>query len=350
MARLAALVIALGLLGCTERAPSASGRLWPEADQLFHREPRWVGGDGAYSVPLGGDRVLWLFGDSFIAQGPVLDRSHSRMVRNSVALETGLDPANAFMEFHWPEVDGEPQSFVPEDGASWFWPMHGVVVGSRLLLFYERLGTPAGDPDGFQTDGWSALVVDHPEAPISAWTPRGALLPKSSHDVILGEAALLEEDFLYLYGTRGQRHSVYLARVGTGAAREGDLRSLEWWTLAGWSKTDAPESVVDFGAPELSVHYDHHVNRYLMVHTEGYGGTTLALRAADRPEGPWTPPRDILRPPESSEPDAFVYAGKAHPELFGADLVATYVPSSFADVPREDEDRLYFPHFVRVSF
>ena len=35
---------------------------------LFGRgRPRWLGGDGAYSIDLGGDRTLWLFGDSFIA-------------------------------------------------------------------------------------------------------------------------------------------------------------------------------------------------------------------------------------------------------------------------------------------
>ncbi|HZA02118.1 MAG TPA: hypothetical protein VE665_07540 [Hyphomicrobiaceae bacterium] len=33
---------------------------------LFYRDPRWRGGDDAYSIRLGGDSVLWLFGNSFI--------------------------------------------------------------------------------------------------------------------------------------------------------------------------------------------------------------------------------------------------------------------------------------------
>jgi hypothetical protein len=89
---------------------------------------------------------------------------------------------------------------------------------------------------------------------------------------------------------------------------------------------------------------------YLMVFTEGYGPTTLALRAARAPEGPWSAPRDILRPPESFDGGAFVYAGKAHPHLAGAELVATYVPSRFDDPPEELESLFYFPRFVRVSF
>jgi hypothetical protein len=39
--------------------------------------------------------------------------------------------------------------------------------------------------------------------------------------------------------------------------------------------------------------------------------------------GPWTPLRKIYRPPESDGTDPFVYAGKAHPELKGADLIMT---------------------------
>lgn len=39
--------------------PTASG--WPEADLLFHKDAHWVGADDAYSVDLGGGRVLWLF-------------------------------------------------------------------------------------------------------------------------------------------------------------------------------------------------------------------------------------------------------------------------------------------------
>jgi hypothetical protein len=55
--------------------------------------------------------------------------------------------------------------------------------------------------------------------------------------------------------------------------------------------------------------------------------------------------------PESFSPQAFVYAGKAHPELDGqGGLVVTYVPSLFVDLPSDEwvARRLYFPHFVRL--
>ena len=40
---------------------------WPEADALFRSDPRWLGADDAYSVDLGGRRVLWLFADTFVS-------------------------------------------------------------------------------------------------------------------------------------------------------------------------------------------------------------------------------------------------------------------------------------------
>jgi hypothetical protein len=124
---------------------------------------------------------------------------------------------------------------------------------------------------------------------------------------------------------------------------------MRFWDGSGWS--DETVAVIDYGAPELSVHFDQKLGQFVMVQTEGYGATTLAWRVADRPEGEWSDPGDLLRPPESFEPDAFVYAGKGHPELAGADLVATYVPSSFGERNSyEDEQRLYYPHFVRVTY
>ena len=37
---------------------------WPQADALFHRDPRWLGSDAAFSVPLRDGRILWLFNDT----------------------------------------------------------------------------------------------------------------------------------------------------------------------------------------------------------------------------------------------------------------------------------------------
>src|SRR5690606_24624691 len=87
-------------LGC---GPDVSARAWPEADVLFHRDARWLGGDAAYSVDLGDERTLWLFGGSFVATSERHVRGESTMVRNSVAVQTGAVPVTACMAFGWGE-------------------------------------------------------------------------------------------------------------------------------------------------------------------------------------------------------------------------------------------------------
>ena len=40
---------------------------WIQADKLFKRSVHWRGSDDAYSIKLGDNRVLWLFGDTLIS-------------------------------------------------------------------------------------------------------------------------------------------------------------------------------------------------------------------------------------------------------------------------------------------
>ena len=80
---LARLVLVACLLVCCRRAapPPAAG--WSQADALFHGNPKWLGSDAAYSVALGSNRTLWLFGDTFVATTASNVRAQSKMVRNT---------------------------------------------------------------------------------------------------------------------------------------------------------------------------------------------------------------------------------------------------------------------------
>src|SRR4051812_32924952 len=102
MVRLAVRLFICGvLLGACADAPGAltgHGQRLLAADVLFHQEPRWLGGDGAYTIDLGDDRTLWLFGDSFVATSAAHVRTESTIVRNSVAVMTGTDPSSASMQ------------------------------------------------------------------------------------------------------------------------------------------------------------------------------------------------------------------------------------------------------------
>jgi hypothetical protein len=348
-----ALIALLAALGGDALAQTAQP--WPEADRLFRSDPLWRGGDAAYSVDLGAARVLWLLGDSFVATAPGQTRRQSTFTRNTIAIETGYDPSRASLRFYWRKKRGKPASFFPEHGANWLWPMQGVRLGKTLLVFTSVIGadhTP--DSLGFRPVGWTAFSISNPDREPARWKVRELDSPQNSWNVMLGAAVLRESGFLYVYGIDEPRHDAYLLRLPEAAAARGRLSAAEWWCGPGrgWMLqkyiSGTPLPVFTKGSTEMSVQYDPRTRRYIDVESVGFGATDLAIRTAVRPEGPWTKPATVYRPPESDGPDPFVYGGKAHPELLGADIVATYTANGSEERLASDMS-VYYPRFVRIS-
>ena len=198
----------VGLAGCGDAALDATAveppsseliqaQPWPEADLLFRTDPKWLGSDDAYSIDLGHGRVLWLFGDSFIALSEKNTRRRSVMIRNSVGIQSGYDPSAASMQFHWRTQADEPRSFFPEDGEIWFWPGHGIAVEGKLFIFLMATRSTS-EGIGFEHVGWRAVAIDDPGQPPSEWhlqwleTPQNALgLIVSGSVIQMGDRQLL---------------------------------------------------------------------------------------------------------------------------------------------------------------
>jgi hypothetical protein len=95
-----------GILSCTfpDEVPFSDfiqAEPWPQADALFHSDPKWLGSDDAYSIDLGNGKVLWLFGDTFIATSDKNIRNESIMIRNSIGIQNGYDPSRSSIKFYW---------------------------------------------------------------------------------------------------------------------------------------------------------------------------------------------------------------------------------------------------------
>lgn len=166
--------------------------------------------------------------------------------------------------------------------------------------------------------------------------------------MMMASAALHEGGFVYLFGASEPEHDLYLARCGIGEIELGRLKGLEWWSGSGWRVSESErQPVMRAVGTEASVQRDPR-GGFLEVNSQGFGASDIVMRTAPRLEGPWGAPQTIYRPPESDAPGVFVYAGKSHPELQGANIVITYVANG-------DDERLatdmsiYFPRFVRVQ-
>jgi hypothetical protein len=338
---------------CALRSPDWSASPWPAADRLFHSDARWRGADAAFSIDLGGGRTLWLFGDSFVARPGAVGRRGCAMVRNSIAAQDGPDPSRARIEFHWRGGERDPASFFPEDGAVWHWPLHGIRLGHAVTVFCARV-TSSGEqgPFGFRAVGWTAFRIGDVDSPPARWSVERLPTPASAFPVVVGHGVVASPDWIHVFAQREPGdHALLLARWPRPGFARGDLDGMQWYDRGAWRPhaelTGSPAPVLAEGAPEFSVSADPD-GGWRMAQSLGFCATDLALRTAPVLTGPWSEPRVVFRPEESGRSGVFVYAGKAHPQLEGADLVLTYASNAFDFARLVDDASLYFPRFVRL--
>ena len=362
------LLVTLAVVACSVGCPRViypPGRAFPEAEALFHQDPRWLGADAALSVPLGAGRTLWLFGDTFIATSDAHVRTESVLVRNTVAVQTGADPRTAAMTFHWrQESDASPASFFPERGQHWYWPGHGIrLAEGPLVIFLYKMVATSEQMFGFETEGYTIAVIDNPDAAADLWNLRMVDGPPLPFDAVPATAVVQDGEYIVALAIRQEgTHAGALVRYPTHHLAQGDITHAEWWAGAGrrWVPASAlgaegPTFVLDDAGAEGSLHWDARSGSFLHIASYGFGASTIGLRTAPSLTGPWSAPVEIYRPPESDGPHPFVYAAKAHPELVGpatADLVVTYATNSFefGDLfTPEGQQSLYWPRFVLVS-
>lgn len=349
--RLVALLgfVAASIVRCSAPPPAferASGRPFTAAEDAFHADPRWLGADAALSIPLDGERTLWLFGDTFVATTDARVRTESTMVRNSVALQRGPELRRDAMEFAWREdAPVKPSSFFAEPGdGRWFWPGHGLrPLGAGkgpLVVFLFALRRDEGPELGFASAGFALAVVDDPDAPLHAWRPRIVEAAAPPFDALPATAVVADGDHVVALAIRQRgAHAGTLVRYAASALARGELEDARWWCGPdrGWvapSNVGAggPCFVIDDAGAECSLHFDERTRSFVHVASYGFGASTIGVRTAAALTGPWSEPVEVYRPPESDALRPFVYAAKAHPELRGParnDLVVTYATNSF---------------------
>ncbi len=356
MRRLVCAVCAcLSTLPGSTQAQRFAGDAWPAADLLFRRDPQWLGSDAAYSVSLGSDRILWLFGDSWIGSGGSPHRSDARLVSNTIGIQRGADPSHAAIQFYWGRTPrGLPRAFfTPPDGRR-LWPAHGIRLGEQLLLFFLEV-SPSSDPLGFRIAGSTALRIANPDAPPATWRLQWLFLPPARWPIVVGSGGVLTEGgYLYAFSPwEGPGdHPVYLARWALSDAAAGDLLHPEWWCgNAAWlpdsSLAAPPAPLFDNAQTEFSVHHDSASGDYLQFQSLGFGPAVLGMRRAPALVGPWSAVDTTYWPPELRRPHILIYAAKAHPELQGADLILTYATNLPFALQRLDST-VYYPRFVRL--
>jgi hypothetical protein len=277
------------------------------------------------------------------------------MVHNTIAVQTGRDPTTASIAFAWSGGGATPGSFFAEDGDRWFWPLQGIRIDGVLVLFMQRIrGTP-GQGLGFADDGCRAVLVANPDDDPHAWRTTAvdlSAMPGMPSGIDLATAVARQGDDVFMLAiAEADDHAGYLAKARAADLAAGNFGALAWWNGSAYVAGAAPAKVMDNAGPENSLHFDSTSKKWVHVRSDGFGATTIVASFADKPEGPWSQPRTIFRPPEDDRANAFVYAAKAHTEIdAGAGSFAiTYATNTFADFGTlVNDSSIYYPRFVKV--
>jgi len=339
------------------------GKAAPEWDALFQRASGWIGADGAYSIPLGGDTTLWLFSDTLVGKVKAGKRLDARMINNSIALQRGTNQPEFF---YGTTAEGQPASFItPQHGShsDYFWLFHGARTARGLYLFLQRVVTvKSGTPFGFKLeDSWLGCVAN-PDDPPPRWRITQTKVPFTSISekggLIFGGAVRREGEFVYIFGgdsrpeakPAGLPNGMVLARAP--AVGFGDFTQWRFLANGVWQKECSKVTPVfpNVGS-EYSVSWLPARKQYAAVYSEGIGGRIL-IRLAPALAGPWGAPLLVYRTPEMDwSSKVFCYAAKAHPELTAApdELLITYAANSWNFWDLFSDARLYWPRFVRVK-
>ena len=341
----------------TQNDLNVTASAWPEADAMFHRDPRWLGGDDAYSVDLGRGRVAWFFGDSFVAPTTPGQRRGTTMVRNSVGLQTGYDPTTSKFKAYWREEDGKPKSFIADEGKEFLWPGGSLLVDGKLLMFMMR-ARDANRKLAFDVTGWGAVLIENLDVSPDQWKVRKLTAPQNPFGVLVGSASLVRDgDHLVAFSVSSEAHDVHLVRWRLSDAFEGDLTKPQWWagSKVDWvdqeKLTELPSPVFKGGQTEFTVHFSRPLKCYIQIQFAGFPLSPIGFRTARVLTGPWSELDNFYEPKKikSDDPEQMLYAAKAHPEQTTDGLAMTYCSNTFQLESLFENLELYFPRFLQLK-
>lgn len=329
-----------------------SAEMTGEADRYFTTDPVWRGGDGASSIDLENEKVLWLFSDSFICTDSSRLRINSDLIRNSIAIQEGYNLQNAPVTYYWNTTKKKPHAFFTAKGKFWYWTGHGIMLRDKLLIFLMNVRSIKSGL-GFEIFGWDAVLVSNPLDDPTAWKTE-YIEGSETYGLIAGSSAVLKDDkYVYAFGAvEPATHEAYVLRWTIDDACMGHLNKPEWGFNGKWktrnSHTPVPEPLF-IGATEYSVHYDSALEKFIQVQSYGFGEGKIGIRMSDRIEAGWTEPYVVYTPEYPGVRKPLIYAAKAHPELLAEGIYITYNVNSADFGELLENHDLYFPKFVLLN-
>ncbi len=206
-------------------------------------------------------------------------------------------------------------------------PTAAISVGTTQYVNFMSV-SQWGAPGQWSTN-FSAVAVSNDNG--ETWTvPRSSIRPSWFNTVpgipfVWGYqnfqmgAYVRRDGYVYAYGTTaGRGGAPFLSRVAENSVA--DLAAYEYYTPFGWLK-NVPflaVQVVVLPGSEMSVAWNDFLKKFVMLYTDTL--SNVVMRAADKPEGPWSQAKTIVT---STAVPGGIYAPYIHPWSSGSDLYFT---------------------------
>ena len=312
------------------------------------------GRDGGFSTKIG-DRSAWVFGDTILAS-PATDGLSWRS--STFATNTDFDASDSITSFAEPlDSNGAPGEFLPfsdaekayndahrgeacaagsDCGARFaLWPGPVVARNSEALVFYGKIDARPGNFN-FSGLGTGLATWDGVNPPVRLVVDANATEPSMLFSDVTFHSlagALVVNDLVYAYFCELD-FVVFVCRIGR--ASWDSVRQADAWSFydgVAWQSDIKKARVVMQGAPALSVHWNEHLKKYLAIFSTPLA-STLELRVADAPEGPWSNSKVFHSGQPPTVANAWDYAGVGHAEFAQqegrVEYVTYYRPGSWS--------------------
>jgi hypothetical protein len=322
---------------------------------FFNRQTGWIASDGGYTIPVSGNRDLWVFGDSYANDyDPSTGTTPCLFNNRSTAM------VQPFNDWQWQHtntlVNSATGTLFRSNPANGYlnWPAAGVQIGDTVYVYCLNIKDTTGGL-GF-TSGGNDVFAKMRSSDLSV-VGYHQLQNFNGISFGLGIVKNTADGYVYIYGNKQTfiASNVFVARFPISNPNA----SWTFWDGATWN-TDITKIAPVANAPSTSVEVAQVKDKYLMFTSEFSlgcdGGTHIYAAVSNSLTGPFSASTAIYKITDTLKGHyPFFYLPIPHPEYINAndELLLTYSINGYGScVPGCVNNRfnptMYRPRGIRI--